>query len=228
MAKAPTIPGIVEDDEAGEDMPPSPTPQRRRSKPRASLGRTKEETGTIQFDEDMSKAGKRKPTRRQSGLLTTKMAVTVTEIATPRPPSPAFGSPLRRDAASEEEEEAIAMISPAEPMDEDEDEGPIAMTVTRRDKKKKARDLDEREREFERDTDSRHGDRTASAESSRRDREKRRTRDSDEASNPFEAKKPKLKDVTNSPPPRPSLATLEIPPGTWIAQVVYCVLKLLT
>ncbi|KAI0085911.1 hypothetical protein BDY19DRAFT_1043065 [Irpex rosettiformis] len=210
LARPPTIPGIIEDDEdealiLEEGILLSPTPQRRKSKPRASLVRAREEVALIQFDEDLSKAGKRKPTRRQSGLLTTKMAVTVSEVMTPRPPSPAFGSPLRRDAALEEDDEVITATSAPEPMDEDEDEEPTAVAITRRDKKRKQKELDEREKYREKE-----GEREFVAESSRRDREKRRTRDSDETSNPFEAKKPKLKDVTNSPPPRPSLATLEI------------------
>lgn len=214
LARPPTIPGITEDDEneaimLDEEVVPSPTPQRRKSKPRASMVHAKEEVALIQFDEDLNKAGKRKPTRRQSGLLTTKMAVTVAEVVTPRPPSPAFGSPLRRDAALEEEDEVIAAIGVPEPMDEDEDEEPTVMTITRRDKKRKQKDPDEREKDREKEGDP------AVVESSRRDREKRRARDSDEVSNPFEAKKPKLKDVTNSPPPRPSLATLEIPQGLY-------------
>ncbi|KAI0344949.1 hypothetical protein BDW22DRAFT_1353770 [Trametopsis cervina] len=216
LARAPTIPGIVEDEEQEDDAivfvgepTPSPTPQRRKSKPRASLAREVEEITLVHFDEELSKAGKRKPTRRQSGLLTAKVAVTVSEAVPARPPSPAFGSPLRREAALDEEEEVIAAISATEPMDEDEDEEPIAMTITRRDKKKKTREKDERERDREKEVE-RDRDRELVAESSRRDREKRRTRDSDDGPGPFETKKPKLKDVTNSPPPRPSLATLEI------------------
>lgn len=208
LARPPTIPGISEDDEnealmLEEDVIPSPTPQRRKSKPRASMVRAKEEIALIQFEEDLSKAGKRKPTRRHSGLLTTKMAVTVAEVISPRPSSPALGSPLRRDVALEDDE-----VISAEPMDEDEDDGPTAVTVVRRDRKRKQKELDEREKDREKEAEL-----EPVSESSRKDREKRRTRDSDDASNPFEAKKPKLKDVTNSPPPRPSLTTLEISQG---------------
>lgn len=227
LARPPTIPGIIEDDESNLPQEPhgyldeeasSPTPHRRKSKPRSSAARPPvvEDVPAVQFDEDMNKSGKRKPTRRPSGLLTTKVAIATVlpteSLSPPRPPSPAFGSPLRRAAALEEEEEVLAAISVPEPMDEDEDDEPIAMSVTRRDKRKKSRDSD-RPLDWERGTELTR-DREPVAVESRRDREKRRVRDSDEGPGPLEAKKPKLKDVTNSPPPRPSLATLEIPPGT--------------
>lgn len=206
LARPPAIPGIMEDDEnnLSEEEVASLTPQRRKSKPRSSLTRPME----VDFDDELNRAGKRKPTRRQSGLLTTKVAITTIlpaeDVPSTRPLSPAFGLPLRKDAVhEEEEEEVLAVISAAEPMDEDEDEELVAMTITRRDRKKKGRD-----RELD--------DNSSAAEGSRRDREKRRARDSDEGPNPLEAKKPKLKDVTNSPPPRPSLATLEIPAGKHI------------
>lgn len=233
IARPPGIPGIIEDDETNisgtqdthgfiEEDAPSLTPHRRKSKPRSSLSRHPgvEEVPGVQFDEDLNKTGKRKPTRRHSGLLSTKVAITtvlptgiVSEALMTRPPSPAFGSPSRRDTALDEEDEVLAVISAPEPMDEDEDEDPVAMTVTRRDKKKKPRERElERNVEWDRDLE-RERDRELVAGGSRRDREKRRVRDSDDGPNPLEAKKPKLKDVTNSPPPRPSLATLEIPPG---------------
>lgn len=229
LARPPGVPGIIEDDEtnlsgnhdgrgfAGEDAL-TPTPHRRKSKSRSSSSRqaVAEEVPAIQFDDDLAKAGKRKPTRRPSGLLATKVAITTvlptgaaSEGLSPRPPSPAFGSPMRREAALEEEDDVLAVASAAEPMDEDEDDD----IIVRRDRKKKSRDKEpDRAADWGRDPQPDRA-RESITSDSRRDREKRRMRESDEGPSPLEAKKPKLKDVTNSPPPRPSLANLEIPAG---------------
>lgn len=231
LSKPPGIPVLIEDDETHfsdspepdvEDEQLSPTPQRRKSKPRSSAPRpqplsqtpvhsTPQDIAIIRFEEELGKTGKRKPTRRQSGLITTKMSITTvvpsghpSDLIPPRPGSPAFGSPLRRDAVLEEEEEVLMVISGAE-QDDEEEEDLIAMSVTRRDKKRKSR---EKEREPE---PERLGE--PSNEPPRREREKRRSREPDDAPGPLEGKKPKLKDVTNSPPPRPSLANLDITSG---------------
>ena len=91
---------------------------------------------------------------------------------------------------------------------------------SRQDRRKKSREKDvEVEVEMERPTE-RNRDREPIAGGSRRARENRRARDSDEDPRPLDVRKPKLKDVTNSPPPRPSLATLEIPPGR-----LHCICK---
>lgn len=73
------------------------------------------------------------------------------------------------------------------------------MSVTRRDKKKKT---------VEEDGLGRYG-----ADGGKKDREKRRSKDIDGGPSSYEGKKPKLKDVTNSPPPRPSLATIDFAHG---------------
>jgi hypothetical protein len=214
LARPPTIPGIFEDDE-NEPLGQaglSTTPHRRKTKMRTSMVLAEEDVPLIQFDEDMTKAGKRKPTRRQSGLLTTKMAVTVSDVLSQRPPSPAFGSPLRRDAALDQDDEVIAVIEAPEYMDQDADGEPIPVAVSRKIKRRKSKEQDERESEREK-VAVRDGEEGSPLDSNRREREKRRARESDETTNRTETKKPKLKDVTNSPPPRPSLATLEIPSG---------------
>ncbi|CAL1703125.1 unnamed protein product [Somion occarium] len=219
IARPPTVPGIIEGDETNlsspdspgadpedEDEPPSPTPVRRKSKARASSSRLPLPTPriaspdpplsidlpTVNFAEQL-KAGKRKPTRRQSGLLTTSVSITT---VTERPPSPAFGSPLRRDAAlEEEEEEVLAVIGGIDGQDDDEPEI-ITQRITRRERKKKSR---------EKETEKESG-----GEGSTKERERKRSRDSEEQTWTVEGgKKSKLKDVTNSPPSR--LPALDIP-----------------
>ena len=118
-----------------------------------------------------------------------------TEVLSPRPPSPAFGSPLRRDAALDEEEDEMRLAMGADELDDEEDE-PIVMAVSRRKRASKDRESD-MDRYVE--------------ESGKKEKEKRRSRDTEAEPGPssYEGKKPKLKDVTNAPPPRPSLATID-------------------
>jgi hypothetical protein len=227
IARPPTVSGIFEEEEEEEEeylqednLHSSPTPPRRQSKSWPSSSGASSSSGLplptrsstphfnesthLDFDEELSRAGKRKPTRRQSGLLTTSMSITTmtpkgykTEVLSPRPPSPAFGSPLRRDAALEEEEEEIRMAAGIEEAaGDDEVEEPLLVAVTRRKRKSKDKksDLD-----------------GEPEEAVKKEREKRKARDRDDIVVPssYEGKKPKLKDVTNSPPPRPSLATID-------------------
>ena len=233
IARPPTVPGIFEDEEEEDAHNDNylPSPPRRKSKTRPSSSGSSSGSrlplpsraaspptdDPLDFEEQLSKAGKKKPTRRQSGLLTTTMAITTvtpkgykTELISQRPPSPAFGSPLRRDAGlDEEEDEVMAVIGVAVPDDDEEEEEPIALSVTRRDRKKKTREKD---------------DEVDMIDPGKKDREKRRARDLDGAPGPssYEGRKPKLKDVTNSPPPRPSLATIDLAHGKcifWSASV---------
>lgn len=216
IARAPNFPDIHEDDEANVSSPepdadddeggvPSPTPVRRKTKPRSSGSRLPLPSRTstpppppaidapvINFDDQLTKAGKRKPTRRQSGLLATSMSITtVTEVQ--RPASPAFGSPLRRDAALEEEEEEVMAVIGGIDGQEDEELELIAQSITRREKKKKAKEKEVRPVEIERGS---------SSESVKRERERKRTRDAEEqpAGIAEGSRKSKLRDVTNSPP----------------------------
>ncbi|KAF9814351.1 hypothetical protein IEO21_05146 [Rhodonia placenta] len=96
-----------------------------------------------------------------------------TEVIHPRPPSPAFGSPLRREAGlAEEEEEAIVENG------EEQEVEVILQSAARRERK-------ERRRERE-------------SASSDRTRERKRPRDLDEPPPLVGGSKFKLKDVTNS------------------------------
>ena len=145
LARPPRVPEIFEEDEAGsdalaEDGSQSPTPVMRRKKSRSTSSSSRAPApaptvspptlpppivATIQVDinESLLKQGKKRISRRQSGLINvTSSSGSVSSSstsssskgrgATPplRPPSPAFGSPLRRDAAlteGEDEYEAI-------------------------------------------------------------------------------------------------------------------------
>ncbi|THH26753.1 hypothetical protein EUX98_g7442 [Antrodiella citrinella] len=217
IARAPNFPNIHEDDEPNassaedaeddDDDAESPSPVRRKSKPRSSGSRLPLPTRTssppplppldapvITFDDHLTKAGKRKPTRRQSGLLATSMSITT---VTERPLSPAFGASLRREAAlDEEEEEVIAVISGIDGPG-DEELALVAQSITRREKKKKAK---EKEREMPPEIE-----RGSSSESTKRERERvKRTRDLESHQLPAaegSSRKSKLKDVTNNSPP---------------------------
>jgi hypothetical protein len=139
LARPPRVPEIFEEDEAGsdaleEDGSQSPTPVTRRKKPRStSSSRPLLPTptvpllppknlpapivATIQVDinESLLKQGKRRISRRQSGLINVTSSGSSGSASSssrncapsppPRPPSPAFGSPLRRSAGLAEEEE---------------------------------------------------------------------------------------------------------------------------
>jgi hypothetical protein len=129
LARAPTIPGIGEEEEplisSSEqefEKPPSPV-LRKTSKPRPRLSASRlplparvAEPPLLQplsngaLSPDLHQSGShtkpRKPTRRQSGLISGNES-----LAVPRAPSPAFGSPIRRAAALAEEEEEVAAVN---------------------------------------------------------------------------------------------------------------------
>ena len=105
----------------------------------------------------------------------------------------------------EAEEEAMVMIGATRGDGEGGDEEePIALGVTRREKMKKRRDKED-------------GSERESMDDGRKERERRRPKDTDGAPRPssYDGKKPKLKDVTNSPPPRPSLANIDATHGVY-------------
>lgn len=229
IAKAPTIPGIDEEDEDSasspespgdldDDGPPtSPTPPvRNKSKPRSSGSRLPlptrasspplppppPEIPNLDLQDPVLRAGKRKPTRRQSGLLTTSLSITtITEVLPPRPSSPVgFVSTHRREGALEEEEEVLAVIGG---IDGGEDVEPtlIAQSIARREKRKKSKDRDGMS---ERDPEM------AVVESSRKERRKSREGDSQRSSlDGGSSRKSRLKDVTNSPPSSSPLPPLD-------------------
>jgi hypothetical protein len=136
LARPPRVPEIFEEDEAGsdalaEDGSQSPTPVMRRKKPRSTSSSSRVPVpaptvspptlpppivATIQVDinESLLKQGKKRISRRQSGLINVtsssgsgSSSSSKGRGASPplRPPSPAFGPPLRRDAGLAEEEE---------------------------------------------------------------------------------------------------------------------------
>ncbi|KAI0933372.1 hypothetical protein AcV5_005532 [Taiwanofungus camphoratus] len=225
LARPPTIPGIYEDDETNMSSPEdldadveeeeerSPTPARKKkAKPRSSDSRLPIPTRVISpppsvdlpqinFDEKLSNAGKRKPTRRQSGLLTSMSITTVTrsgistEVVPTRPPSPAFGPPLRKELKLVEDEEVIPANG-----DEEQEVEVILQSVARREKKEKRKER-EKERVKERDP-------SADTER-RRERERKRLRGLEEPVDVPEGSKSKLKDVTNSQGSHPVLPTLD-------------------
>ncbi|TFY60042.1 hypothetical protein EVJ58_g5393 [Rhodofomes roseus] len=230
LARAPTVPGIVEDDETNASSPEDPdadveeeeeeekepTPvKRKKTKSRSSDSRLPIavpplpdiDVRQIEFEEQLSKVGKRKPTRRQSGLLTSVSITTVTpsgfstELVPPRPPSPAFGSPIRREVGlAEEADERRAANG-----EEDEDEVEVILqSVAKREKKEKER---KKERTIEKDRDK---DKYSSSNSERtKERERKRTRDPDDPALVAEGSKSKLKDVTNSHPICPTLLEID-------------------
>ncbi|KAI0648516.1 hypothetical protein C8Q79DRAFT_578253 [Trametes meyenii] len=210
IARAPTVPGIVEDDEHnassledpdidGEPESGSSPPRKRRSKSRSSSASrlplpsqkaaSPPTVGTvhIEFEEQLGKSGKRRPTRRQSGLLTSVSITAVTADSLNRPPSPVPESPLR-DAIEEEE-------PPAEP-DEDEVEAILQAASKRREKRDK-----ESERVRERDLDL--------AAEAPRPRERKKQRAVEDMLDVPQGSKSKFKDLTNSQASRAALPPLD-------------------
>ncbi|ESK89107.1 hypothetical protein Moror_5280 [Moniliophthora roreri MCA 2997] len=139
LSRAPTVPKIHEDDEPSQssqgeaEEPPPPSP-RRKAKAKARLSASRlplpsriaspppQEVSTshvalqIDFTSIPLPPAKRKPARRQSGLLidtrmqTLENQAPASPLAVDRPPSPAFGSPIRRATGlAEQREEAAAL-----------------------------------------------------------------------------------------------------------------------
>jgi hypothetical protein len=170
----PTIPKIHEDDEPSptSDEEAGPSQKRRHKSSRLSASRLPLPTriSSPPPEIDLVTLGKRKPVRRQSGLLTidTRFMQEGSSSAG-RPSSPAFGSP-----DEEEEIQAIYVEDTRTGTEEDSD------NVVKKERRKI------KSKEKERDTDT--GNVSV--------RKKLR----DEANGHIlEGKKPKLKDVTNSP-----------------------------
>lgn len=158
----------------------------------------------VDVDEHLLVLGKKRISRRQSGLLTvntTPMAGSSrsssrSEASSPRPPSPAFGSPARREAGlAEEEEEMAAMNGDIDIAQEDVEEELERTLRKERKRKSKLREIESPPENVK----SRH-------------REKRRTKDDDEfgGSHVAERSKSRLKDVTNSLGSRSSLHPIDM------------------
>ncbi|EMD34268.1 hypothetical protein CERSUDRAFT_125461 [Gelatoporia subvermispora B] len=248
LARPPTVPGIYEDDEedvvseddldADVEVELSPTPKRRKTKPRLSSSRlplpshiASPPPGSVpEIDSDghLGKSGKRRPTRRQSGLLTSMSITTVTpsgittELLPARPPSPAYGSPLRREVGLAEEEDEKAVIRGGYYVEQEEQEvDVVSLTITKRDKKeKKPKDKErgkEKEKERARDKESSKESSSESGRTREREREserKRPTREPDDQPPSAIAggSKSKLKDVTNSQSSHLGLPLLDTAP----------------
>lgn len=170
LARPPRIPEIFEEDEAGSDAPAedgsqSPTPVMPRKKSRSTSSSSRAPApaptvcppslpppivATIQVDinESLLKQGKKRVSRRQSGLINVASSSgSVSSSSTSsssrgrgvspllRPSSPAFGSPLRRDAALSEEEEEYEAILGQRPANAAEE--PNLERVTNKSKKKR-------------------------------------------------------------------------------------------
>ena len=217
IARPPTIPVLVEDEEPVQSSPEdvdlddlpgsSPTlPKKRtKAKPRSSttsrlpvpLSKSPSppavEVLQFEFDEQLVKTGKRRPSRRQSGLLPgTSVSITATVAeGLGRVPSPVPDSPIRR--ALEEED-----LAPMEP-DEDEVEA-ILQSVTKR---KSRRDSDR----------ARESDVDVYVEMPRPRERKKRV--SEQLADVAGGSKLKLKDVTNAQASRSTLPLLDTMSGAF-------------
>jgi hypothetical protein len=221
LARPPRVPEIFEEDEAGsdalaEDGSQSPTPVMRRKKSRSTPSSSRAPApartvspptlpppivATIQVDinESLLKQGKKRISRRQSGLINvTSSSGSVSSSsasssskgrgASPslRPPSPAFGSPLRRDAALAEEEEGYEAILGQRPTNANEE--PYLERATSKGQKKRTLTQAQADEVVVEDD---------------REREKRRLRDDPEIAGH------RLQDVTNAFGSRVSLPPLD-------------------
>ncbi|KAI0261795.1 hypothetical protein BC834DRAFT_894867 [Gloeopeniophorella convolvens] len=221
LARPPAFPEILEEDEAGsdvveEDRAQSPTPVARRKKVRTTSSSSRLSNpprvsspppalaapivATIQvdIDESLLKQGKKRISRRQSGLINIPSSSGSGSVSSassssrsrassppPRPPSPAFGSPLRRDAGLAEKEEEYVALHGQQPADTD-DEVVLEPLAGKGKKKRTLMQI--------------HSD-EAPAESGR-ERERRRLRDGAETA------EQRLQDVTNVPVSRVALTPL--------------------
>lgn len=231
LSRPPDFPGISEHDEglSSENdhepcLPELSSSPRRKTKPKARLSASRlplpsrvsspplhpssSARAALQVDVEAPRpnVGKRKPSRRQSGLLAwggldTDGNEIPEKLFLPRIPSPAFGSPIQRSVhLDDDDDDEIGVVDPdvetnlkvdaAANGNEEHD------LVARKEKRKGKNKESERERE-----------RDAGVEVAQV-RENRRTREDVEYDNVIgEGIKSKLKDVTNSPRSRLDLPT---------------------
>ncbi|KAH9857442.1 hypothetical protein C2E23DRAFT_804255 [Lenzites betulinus] len=210
LARAPTVPGIIEDEEHDASSPEDPeaeadssptVPRKRKTKSRTSSSSSSRlpipsqktaspptiETVHIEFEDQLGKSGKRRPTRRQSGLLTSVSITAVTADSLGRPPSPVPDSPLR---------DALEVEGALGEPDDDEVEAILQAVSRRREKREK-----ESERTRERDVDS--------VTEAVRPRERKKQRAVEDLADVPEGSKSRFKDVTNSQASRTSLPPLD-------------------
>lgn len=195
LSRPPTIPGIHEDDESPSD-PPSPGVERRKassSKPKPRLSASKLPLPSralsppplptlatiipipVPLEEELGPSTKRKTSRRQSGSLKDTKEVE-------RPPSPAFGSPIRTRAIVDEDEEVLPGEIPEDLIPDPAIIGPV---ISRKEAMKAKQPLKE---PLSIVTDPKNAER------------KRRRDESDgsESSTSMGPRKSRLQDVTNS------------------------------
>ncbi|KAI0738088.1 hypothetical protein C8Q80DRAFT_1210103 [Daedaleopsis nitida] len=210
IARPPTVPVLIEDDEPNMSSPEdpddqevelSPIPRKRKTKARTSsssrlpvpLSKSPPPSVDVvqfEFDDQLGKTGKRRPTRRQSGLLTSVSITTVTTDGLNHPLSPVPTSPVR-DMLDDEE---VAVVEP----DEDEVEA-ILQSVTKRERMTKKDRIDERLQDPEADAPF----------EAPRPRERKRHRVTEEPEDILPGGKSKFKDVTNSQAGRSALTPLD-------------------
>ena len=236
LSRPPDVPGIHEDDEEDssendhndhEPCPPEPSsPSRRKFKPKARLSASRLPLPSrvspppplsalptrprAHVEPPRPNTSKRKPTRRQSGLLLNMNATGNTGgendysemLSLPRIPSPAFGSPIRREITLEDDEE-VAL-----------DDREVEVNITLNDATVDGNELDMVTRKERRKAKSRESARESEPERDPvlefvrpRERDNKRAREDENVNATAEVVISKLKDVTNSPRSR-----LDLPP----------------
>ena len=228
LARPPDFSQIAEEDE-GMDGDASPTPSPLFHRRRKSTGRSSGSSSSsgpltsasrvsstqplapllpapqivtsIHVDIDdalLAPSTRKRIARRQSGLIGTPAPVS--SLTPPRPPSPAFGSPLRRAAGLAEEEEENRMQDRDMPDAEDDVEEQLARAAAAKKEKRRrlkalAVNAGDTEGESERDRDRERKERDRD-----REKEKERRRSRHEADEQGGATGPlfTLKDVTNT------------------------------
>ncbi|KAF8162655.1 hypothetical protein B0H34DRAFT_794454 [Crassisporium funariophilum] len=210
ISRPPNVPGIYEDEEpctpTSDENHKQATPPRRKakSKPRLSASKlplpTRGPSPTPNAGPPLSaqhvdltaasSSSKRKPVRRQSGLLT----VNTDNLSVPRSGSPAFGSPIRLAAGRAEEEEEYAAVNGGvfgvESVDQKVE---IEIDVSPKKEKRKGKSKELRESESEKE---------AQGDTAARLREKKKLRDEDT----YEGGKQKSKET---PIPRTALQPID-------------------
>jgi len=235
IAKPPNFPGIKEEeeplpsssDDELEEKPNSPK-RKSKSKPHHRLSASKlplplratslsepmtshlshitdKQTGSS--SSGTTTVTKRKTSRRQSGL----MSIDMDKLVPPRPASPAFGSPIRLEAARAEEAEEIAVLSgnfevEAEPEhgqpQNDSDQTHTPHSVFKKEKRKpgKSKDKDlspSPSPSPSHDIDDDRGAREYTVEPMR-SREKQRVKEDDSENLPLEGTEGKPRDMTRA------------------------------
>lgn len=233
IAKPPNFPGIKEEEEplpssSDDELEEKPNSPKRKSKSKShhrlsasklplplratSLSEpmtphlshiTDNQTGSSSSSSSSgtTTATKRKTSRRQSGL----MSIDMDKLVPPRPASPAFGSPIRLEAARAEEAEEIAILSgnfeiEAEPEHgqplNDSDQTHTPHSVLKKEKRKPDKDLSPSPSPPH-DIDDNRGAKECTVEPMK-SREKQKVKEDDSEDLPLEGTKGKPRDMTRA------------------------------